>query len=62
MKTATVSVEMRVRRRWLLTVARFVKHIHQPTAIRIARLTSVQYRAGKGRWESIDMKEALPLR
>ena len=61
--TVELAIAFRVRRRWLLTLAKWTAKVHKPTARRMAMHTVVQYRpetaTGNQPWQSIDMKEAL---
>jgi hypothetical protein len=59
-----IEVRCRVRRRWLLSLAVFVRtRLHwRWGAVQLAALTRVEYQAGSTRWQSIPnrkLREAL---
>ena len=59
-----VAITFRVRRRWLLTLAKWVAKVNRPLARRMAMHTIVEYRQKSGAnsralWHRIDMKEAM---
>lgn len=59
-RAVDLELELRVRRRWLLTLATKVVRFHKGLAREMARRTVVEYRVkGAPKWSRIDMKEAL---